>query len=113
MMSIKEPVFRKADDSVLSIIPSRLSSRLSSRRVVADNDAASFISKTSIKSRLSIELRYIPFSFDNDLFTSYVYKRNYRLPSMTSSSRPLSILGKSNGRHAPPELRLYTPFCRL
>lgn len=108
MMSIQEPIFRKADDSVLSIIPSRLSSRLSSRRFFFENDTASFMSKTSVKSRLSVELRYIPFSFDNDLFTSYVYKRNYRLPSMNSRSQ--SIPRSSVQAQAPPESRLYTPF---
>lgn len=76
VLTIKEDVFRKVDDSVLSIIPSRLSSRLS----ITGSDWG------SIRSNATGNLRYIPFSFDNDLFTSYVYKRNYR---------PLSNLRKS------------------
>ena len=33
-------------------------------------------------SYVSTELRYKPLAFDNDLFTSFVYKRNFRIPGM-------------------------------
>lgn len=52
------------DDSVRSIVPTRQS--------IYSNDAA------SIKSSVSYDITYIPFSFENQLFTSDVYKRNFR-----------------------------------
>lgn len=68
LLSVKEPVFRSVDDSVQSIVPSRLS---------CYSDEAS-----SIRSSGSHELLYIPFAFENQLFTSYVYKRNFRIPQI-------------------------------
>jgi hypothetical protein len=65
MLSIKEPVFRSVEESVRSIVPTRLST--------CSDDAS------SIRSFESSELTYAPFSFENDLFTSYVYKRNFRV----------------------------------
>lgn len=65
MLSIKEPVFRSIEESVRSIVPTNLS--------LCSDDA------TSIRSFESSELCYAPFSFENELFTSYVYKRNFRV----------------------------------
>lgn len=59
----------KSDESALSIIPSTLSSRLSvSTHRSGDCD--------SIKGYATMEYRR--FSFEDDLFTATVYKRNYR-----------------------------------
>lgn len=58
---------RKSDESALSIIPSRLSSKL-----------PSLFSNGSHFSFESVELVYNPLSIDNDLFNANVYKRNYR-----------------------------------
>ena len=68
LLSIKETVFHEVDESVLSIVPSCLS--------ISDSDAA------SIESCGSADLRYTPFAFENALFTSYVYKRNFRAPKI-------------------------------
>lgn len=65
MLSIKEPVFRSIEDSVRSIVPTNLS--------LCSDDAASILSVENS------ELCYAPFSFENELFTSYVYKRNFRV----------------------------------
>lgn len=65
MLSIKEPVFRSIEESVRSIVPTNLS--------LCSDDAASILSVESS------ELCYAPFSFENELFTSYVYKRNFRV----------------------------------
>ena len=76
-MACKEPVFTEADLSVFSIVPSR-ASITSSRR--------------SIDSFASTELRYKPLAFENALFSSYVYKRNFRFPLIwksRSSSDPV------------------------
>lgn len=73
VLTIREDVFRQVDDSVLSIMPSHLSSRFST----TSSDQA------SMRSSASSTLRYIPLSFENVLFSSYVYKRNYR-PSLLS-----------------------------
>lgn len=70
-MSVKGLVFVEADESILSIVPSCQSSRISFRSQAADSDSC------SVKSRKSLRYRF--FSFENDLFTSYVYKRNYRV----------------------------------
>jgi Ankyrin repeat len=68
LLSIKETVFHEVDESVLSIVPSCLS--------ISESDAA------SIESRGSADLWYTPFAFENALFTSYVYKRNFRAPKI-------------------------------
>ena len=68
LLSIKETVFHEVDESVLSIVPSCLS--------ISESDAA------SIESRSSADLWYTPFAFENALFTSYVYKRNFRAPKI-------------------------------
>ena len=74
LLSIKEPIFRDIDDSVRSVIPSRLS--------LKDSDA------DSLRSTDSGDLWYIPFSFEDALFTSHVYKRNFRVaPQVQQISR--------------------------
>ncbi|KAH8730904.1 hypothetical protein GQ44DRAFT_823047 [Phaeosphaeriaceae sp. PMI808] len=68
LLSIKEPVFRSVEESVRSIVPTSLS--------LCSDDAA------SIQSFEESDLCYAPFSFEDDLFTSYVYKRNFRVPRL-------------------------------
>jgi hypothetical protein len=63
-LSIREHMFRDADDSVLSIIPSRQSSRVSLHTLIKDGDEA------SIRSSASSKFRYSRLSFENQLFTS-------------------------------------------
>ncbi|KAF1952913.1 hypothetical protein CC80DRAFT_551926 [Byssothecium circinans] len=78
VLTITEPVFREVDDSVLSIVPSRMSSRWSSR-ISSRPSTITDDTKTG-ETKAATRLKYIRFSFENDLFTSYVYKRNYRTP---------------------------------
>ena len=61
--------FAKSDESAFSIVPSRLSSRLS----ISTGRSSLSNSTTSLA-----ELAYQRLSFENDLFTARVYKRNYR-----------------------------------
>jgi hypothetical protein len=77
LLSIKEPVFRSVDDSVRSIVPSRLSH--------FENDAS------SVCSSEGEELWYIPFAFENQLFTSNVYKRNFRVPQIRNLHQNVKI----------------------
>ena len=59
----------KSDESAYSIVPSKLSSRISF--------STSQTSRRSIIDDLK-NMEYHPLSFDDDLFTARVYKRNYR-----------------------------------
>jgi hypothetical protein len=63
-------VFSDADESALSIIPSDRSTRYSfeGNRMSVEPDMG--------------DVQYIRFSFEDALFTSHVYKRNYRFPTM-------------------------------
>ena len=70
-------ILRQSDESALSIVPSRFSSRLSS-----------IIGNSSQISLESAELVYQQLTIDDDLFTTRVYKRNYR--------HPLLLLRKNN-----------------
>lgn len=81
-LSTRDYVFKEVDDSVLSIVPSRLSSRLSCRLSFRFSKQFSVVNSetSSIRSNASSLFHYIPLSFENALFTSYVYKRNYRSP---------------------------------
>jgi hypothetical protein len=88
-LSIKEHVFRDADDSVLSIVPSRQSSRVSLHTLIKDGDEA------SIRSSASSKFRYSRLSFENQLFTSFVYKRNYQFPHRNPRSRSPNPISKS------------------
>ena len=66
MLRITRKQFQKSDESAYSIVPSRMSSRL------------------SISTRQSLgsdnHLSYHRLSFEDDLFTAKVYKRSYRTP---------------------------------
>ncbi|KAH7120845.1 hypothetical protein B0J11DRAFT_50555 [Dendryphion nanum] len=88
VLSLKEKVFRDATESARSIIPSYLSSRPS---VYSDT--------ISIRTTRTLDLKYLPFSFDDDLFTSFVYKRNYRVPFMKNFTR--SSRRSVSGRTGP------------
>jgi hypothetical protein len=68
VLSVKEKVFLQSDESALSIIPSDRSTRFS-----LDGNRLSIISDDG-------NIQYIRFSFEDALFTSHVYKRNYRFP---------------------------------
>jgi hypothetical protein len=83
VLSIREPVFRSVEDSVRSIVPTNLST--------CSDDAS------SIRSFDDGELSYIPYAFEDMLFTSYVYKRNFRTNRMhfrQVRQRPEIINGK-------------------
>ena len=64
-------LLRKSDESAYTIVPSHMSSRLSSIH-----------SNHSHLSIQSAELIYRELSIDDDLFTARVYKRNYGHPSL-------------------------------
>ena len=64
----KDKIFRASDASAYSIVPSRVSSRWS----------ISTRSRMSVLSIDSNDLVYRPLSFEDDLFTARVYKRNYQ-----------------------------------
>lgn len=64
-----EKQFMRADESALSIVPSRLSSRLSSSTDQASSHDGTRSYETMVYRRLS---------FEDALFTAKVYKRNYR-----------------------------------
>ncbi|ORY08788.1 hypothetical protein BCR34DRAFT_388378 [Clohesyomyces aquaticus] len=85
LLSIKEPVFRSVEDSVRSIVPSRIS---------AYSDDAS-----SVRSSGSRDLWYIPFAFENQLFTSDVYKRNFRVPKLRQLQRKAKVERSDNSTH--------------
>ena len=77
--------FRKYDESAHSIVPSMMSSRDPSR-----------LSMTSATERYvgaeCKDLVYSPLSFENDLFTAMVYKRNYRNPLIRSILQHRSVI---------------------
>lgn len=80
-----EPMLRKSDESAYSIVPSRMSSRLS---------RLTHRSSTGGASIGGTEMAYRQLSFENDLFTTKAYKRNYRNPLIahlfdSRRSRPL------------------------
>lgn len=77
LLTVKARVFGDSDASAYSIVPSM-------------RDAASISSRTTrttVTSELGEDIRYIPFDFEDSLFTSWVYKRNFRpQPAEPSSS---------------------------
>lgn len=80
-----EPMLRKSDDSAYSVVPSRMSSRVS--KSIHRNS-------TGGASIAGAEMAYRQLSFENDLFTAKAYKRNYRNPLIAHlfdarRSRPL------------------------
>ena len=92
LLQTNELKLRESDESAYSIVPSRTSSRRSSRPSLWLSDSESIghshvgaDSKTMVYRRLS---------FKDDLFTARVYKRNYR-NAWTSSSSHNTLLGKA------------------
>ena len=81
-----EKQFKKSDESAYSIVPSRMSSRISisTRQINV---------RGSIRSEGDIEYRRL--SFENDLFTARVYKRNYRHPMLLRLWKPKSHAASS------------------
>ncbi len=80
-----EPMLRRSDESACSIVPSRMSSR------VSKSNNRNSAGGTSIAS---VEMTYRRLSFENELFTATAYKRNYRNPLIdhlfnSRRSRPL------------------------
>ena len=69
MLQQSQKEFIKSDESAFSIVPSRMSSR-DSLSTIQTGDRDSITGSES--------LVYRRFSFENDLFTARVYKRNYR-----------------------------------
>ncbi|KAF2111029.1 hypothetical protein BDV96DRAFT_650631 [Lophiotrema nucula] len=94
MLSVKQFVFKEIEESARSIVPSRLSSRFS---YVSSDDA-------SITTAKSVALKYKPFSFDNDLFTSFVYKRNYRVTLSKQQNRHMPFTGPSPKTTSPGDI---------
>ena len=83
-----EPMLRRSDESAYSIVPSRMSSRVSK---------SNYRNSTGGTSIASAEMTYRRLSFENDLFTATAYKRNYRNPlidHLFNSRRPRPL--KSN-----------------
>ena len=74
LLKKKEKAFRASDESAYSIVPSRMSSHMS----------VSTRSRDSVLTIQSQEPVYYPLSFEDDLFTARVYKRNYRNPWINS-----------------------------
>ncbi|OAL07158.1 hypothetical protein IQ06DRAFT_299809 [Phaeosphaeriaceae sp. SRC1lsM3a] len=74
VLSVKESVFSESDESALSIVPSDRSTRFS-----LDGNRLSIISDDG-------DIQYIRFSFEDALFTSHVYKRNYRFPTKRTNT---------------------------
>ena len=70
--------FIKSDESAFSIVPSRMSSRFSLSTIQTGDP-------NSVRSSASLEYRRL--SFENDLFTARVYKRNYRSPKYQGSRK--------------------------
>lgn len=83
-----KPILSKSDESAYSIVPSRMSSRISKST-----------SHTSV-SHEDAEMSYRRLSFEDDLFTAKVYKRNYRNPMINRlfrSSASLSAKSQALG----------------
>ena len=76
--------FRQYDESAFSIVPSRMSSRMS----------VSTYRRSSVEI---LDMVYKLLSFENDLFTAMVYKRNYRRPTSSSVIHSkVAATGKAN-----------------
>lgn len=82
LLRVSEHTFQKSDESAYSIVPSKMSSKMS----------VSTRARDSCISLESTEMTYLPFSFENDLFTTKVYKRNYRNRLMYLGSQPKKVV---------------------
>lgn len=91
VLSIKASVFSESDESALSIVPSDRSTRYS-----LDGNRLSIISDDG-------DIQYIRFSFEDALFTSHVYKRNYRFPAMrtTAQGQAQPVLQQTDSQDEP------------
>lgn len=89
-----EEQFGKSDESAYSIVPSRMSMSTHTGHTI-DSGA----------SKSEVDLAYKPLTFENELFTARVYKRNYRTPALqrlfkgtaqktSDSTRPRTVAQK-------------------
>ncbi|KAF2657022.1 hypothetical protein K491DRAFT_777583 [Lophiostoma macrostomum CBS 122681] len=97
-LSVKDHVFRDVDESVLSIVPSRFPSTSSRAESSRSSDGSEISNITSYK----------PFSFESTLFTSHVYKRNYRSSDRLPQLRPISERPDLNNSDQPDHCTLQT-----
>ncbi len=74
-----EKKFQKSDESAYSIVPSWMSSRMSTSTHCTAKRESFMSEKDMVYQRLS---------FENDLFTARVYKRNYRSPMILRLFKP-------------------------
>ena len=86
MIQDSEKQFKKSDESAYSIVPSRMSSRLS----ISTHQT---VVRGSVRSEEDIVYRRL--SFENDLFTARVYKRNFRHPMLMRLWKPKSQAASS------------------
>ena len=92
-----ERKIRDSQISAYSIVPSRLSSRVSQLSGTSQDR----LSRASVESA---DLVYHRLSFEDELFTSVVYKRNYR-----ARSRPNRRISEISN-HVSHETRLQSPY---
>ena len=97
-----EPMLCRSDESAYSIVPSRMSSRVSK---------STYRNSTGATSIASAEMAYRRLSFENDLFTAIAYKRNYRNPQIdhlfkSKRSRPLkpNLLSATQSKSTAPSI---------
>lgn len=92
LLKTKEHHFRKSDESAYSIVPSEMSSRMSSGLSVSTHikDAGTGTDIT--------DMIYRRLSFEDELFTAMVYKRSYRSPIIRSLLQLRYQAGKVDDR---------------
>ena len=83
-----EKQFKMSDESAYSIVPSRMSMSIYTRHTT-DSGA----------SKSEENLVYKPLTFENELFTARVYKRNYRTPAVQRFLK--GIEQKTSGKTSP------------
>ena len=71
LLRASEEQFGKSDESAYSIVPSRMSMSIYTGQTI-----------DSGTSKSEVDLVYKPLTFENELFTARVYKRNYRTPTL-------------------------------
>ena len=94
----------KSDESALSIVPSRLSSRLSLDTSLSGR-------RDSIGSRASMAYRRL--SFEDDLFTAIVYKRNYRALRSQDIWKMGPDLSRRNTTPQEPRCQIHERLAKL
>ncbi|KAL1627509.1 hypothetical protein SLS54_002434 [Diplodia seriata] len=107
LLTAKARVFDDSDASAYSIVPSIR--------------AGSITSTTTTSTEASQDIRYVPFDFEDSLFTSWVYKRNFRTPLVeqvpssrlsfsrnrgesSRSGHAQSVVASSSGSSSAPSL---------